>query len=168
MGSIVCVEASAEQGSWVAGILEQRGHTVTRVTGEGEAAPLLDTPSDLWLIDGDLAGSALRLVARLRKLGSKEQLPILFVAARDTEDAVLRAHAAGANEVLTPPLSRAQLIMRVKRLLDARVPTGLTSPSNWAWVISTPGATESRAAWAAVGTRWCSRRATSARTRRSR
>ena len=39
MGSIVCVEASAEQGSWVAGILEQRGHTVTRVTGEGEAAP---------------------------------------------------------------------------------------------------------------------------------
>ncbi|MEZ6184737.1 MAG: protein kinase [Planctomycetota bacterium] len=128
MGSIVCVEASAEQGSWISGILEQRGHTVTRVQGEAEAAPLLDSPTDLWVIDGDLSGSALRLVARLRKLGSAEQLPILFVAARDTEDAVLRAHAAGANAVLTPPLSRAQLIVRVKRLLDGRVPRAPETP----------------------------------------
>ena len=121
MANVVCVEGNPEQGAWIAGVLERRGHRVARVYGEGEAAAILNESVSLWIVDGGLRGSALRLVARLRKQWTAEQLPILFLAARDTEDAVLRAYAAGVSAVLTPPLTQAQLSVRVKRLLASRV-----------------------------------------------
>jgi len=120
MSTIVLVEANAEHGSWIASVLERRGHAVRRVCGEGEAAHYLTDPADLWIVDGELRGSALRLIPRIRKQWRADQVPILFLAGRDTEDEVLRAHAAGADAVLTPPLTQAQLIVRVKRLLDGR------------------------------------------------
>ncbi|MEZ6184758.1 MAG: protein kinase [Planctomycetota bacterium] len=122
MASIVCVESSPEQGAWIAAALGERGHDVTRVRSEDEAARLFDAHKDLWVVGGDHGGASLQLVARLRKLAGPEQLPILYVTARDTEDAVLRAHGAGASAVLTPPLSKAHLVVRARKLLEDRTP----------------------------------------------
>lgn len=116
MAKVICAESKSGQGPWVAAVLERRGHTVTRVQLEN-AAQALEQEAQLWVIDGDPCVPAFEFVSRLRKLGTSDQLPVLFLAPRDNEDTVLRAYAAGASSVLTPPLSRPQVIVQAQRLI---------------------------------------------------
>jgi len=118
MAEVICVESRSGQGPWVASALERRGHTVTRVHLES-AAQALEHEAQLWVIDGDPCAPAFEFISRLRKLGTTEQLPVLFLSPRDNEDTVLRAYAAGASGVLTPPLSRPQVIVQAQRLITA-------------------------------------------------
>ena len=68
--------------------------------------------------------SGLAVCAELRRLPATRRVPIVMLTARDDEDNITRAFAAGADDYITKPVKKYELIprlgahLRSKRLLD--------------------------------------------------
>jgi RNA polymerase sigma factor (sigma-70 family) len=82
---------------------------------------LLDKPptrlSDCILLDVQMPGvSGLQLQDRLSKLGNR--LPIVFLSGNADIPASVRAIKAGAEDFLTKPVAREQLLETIRRALD--------------------------------------------------
>jgi DNA-binding response OmpR family regulator len=85
---------------------------------------------DLVVLDVMLPGiSGLELLRRLRKAGN--EVPVLLLTARDTEQEIVEGLDMGADDYLTKPFSLPVLLARVRRLLrraareeDGEVSTG--------------------------------------------
>jgi len=78
---------------------------------------------DLMLLDLDLPGtSADHALAEVRHLiEGPEQLPVLLLAGDGACDARRRALASGVRDFVTKPLDRAELLLRVRNMLHARL-----------------------------------------------
>ncbi|WP_119292370.1 HD domain-containing phosphohydrolase [Azohydromonas sediminis] len=82
----------------------------------------LEAPVDLILLDLNMPRlDGFAVMAQLRSLREPLLPPILVLTAQRGRDHLLRALAAGARDFVSKPFDRAELVMRVRNLLDAHL-----------------------------------------------
>lgn len=97
--------------------LTNEGYAATSVHSAEEALSLQLDAYDLLILDvmmGPVSG--FRLTEILRKELDNE-VPVIFLTARDTEDDLLSGFGLGADDYITKPFSVNELIARVKAVL---------------------------------------------------
>ena len=99
------------------------GHTVVLVQNGEEAVDAFESHRpDLVLMDGQMPVlDGFAATRRMRELSAQQWTPILFVAAENDEDTIVRAFDAGADDYLVKPVHPAML--RAKLAAVARVHT---------------------------------------------
>jgi putative two-component system response regulator len=79
-------------------------------------------PVDLILLDLNMPHlDGYNVMAQLKALGDPLLPPILVLTAQRSHEHMLRALAAGARDFVSKPFDRAELLMRVRNLLDAHL-----------------------------------------------
>lgn len=105
-------------------ILEREGYIdLVPVTDPHEVvARTVEAPTDLIVLDLRMPGlDGLAVLARLQALHDRLLPPVMVLTAQREREAMLRALAAGARDYLCKPFDRAELVMRVRNLLDAHL-----------------------------------------------
>jgi diguanylate cyclase (GGDEF)-like protein len=113
---ILCVEdLLSTQPSLTPG-LRHCGHAVTACETAEEALILLERERpDTVILDVRLPGHDGHWAAReMRKTEAGRWIPILFVSSQGTEDAVMQAIEAGADDVLVKPVSGRLLLAKLR------------------------------------------------------
>lgn len=123
---IAMLEDDLAQASLVRSWLEAAGHTITHYA---LAADFLNSiklePFDLAILDWELPdGSGIETLQTLRKHEHNTQ-PILFATQRDSEEDVISALQAGADDYLVKPLRQGELLARIEVI---RRRAGIHSP----------------------------------------
>ncbi|MCL2041675.1 MAG: response regulator transcription factor [Bacteroidales bacterium] len=98
--------------------LEHEGYTVDTAGSAEEALALLQKRSyHLILLDIMMGGmSGFKMVELLRKEW-KDETPIIFLTARDTENDMLTGFSVGADDYISKPFSIKEVIARVKAVI---------------------------------------------------
>ena len=106
--------------------LENAGYSVDTAASAEEAMELLSPDHSLILLDVMMGGmSGFRMADHLRK-DLKNEVPIIFLTARDTENDLLTGFSAGADDYIAKPFSLHEVLVRVKAVLR-RSPTTETN-----------------------------------------
>lgn len=97
--------------------LENAGYEVHTAESAEEALHLLSPEHNLILLDVMLGGmSGFRMAERLRK-ELKNQTPIIFLTAKDTENDMLTGFSAGGDDYISKPFSLHEVLARIKAIL---------------------------------------------------
>jgi len=114
---IALLEDDADQAALVTLWLTDAGHEVTHfATGETLLAEVRQGRFDLFVLDWLLPGVAgIEVLRQLRAHGVT--LPVLFLTQFDTEEKVIEALEAGADDYVAKPALRGAFIARIKALL---------------------------------------------------
>jgi len=97
--------------------LESAGYTVDTAASAEEALALLSPQHALILLDVMLGGmSGFRMAERLRK-ELKNDVPIIFLTAKDTENDLLTGFSAGGDDYISKPFSLHEVLARIKAIL---------------------------------------------------
>ena len=114
---IALLEDDADQAALVTLWLTDAGHEVARFAdGEALLAELRQARFDLFVLDWLLPGiPGIEVLRRLRAQGVT--LPVLFLTQFDTEEKVVEALDAGADDYVAKPALRGAFVARVKALL---------------------------------------------------
>jgi len=101
--------------------LVAEGYAVrTAASGEEALASVAEQLPDLILLDVMMPGiDGFEVLRRLKADARFRSIPIIMVTALEDRESRLKALEAGAEDVFTKPVSRAELQMRVKSLLCA-------------------------------------------------
>jgi two-component system OmpR family response regulator len=89
-----------------------------RAVADGDAAlrAVADEPPDLIVLDVGLPGrDGFEVCRTLRERG--DQVPVIFLTARDGRDDVLQGFTKGGDDYLTKPFSLEELVARVRAVL---------------------------------------------------
>ena len=115
---IAMLEDDLEFGAAMQQWLEAGGHTVHHfASGKAIVREAARESFDLFLLDWhvpDLSGAEV-----LKWLREKQQstVPVLFVTSRDSEEDIVAALTAGADDYMIKPVRRMELLARVEALL---------------------------------------------------
>lgn len=103
----------------VARTLRRAGHNVLEA-GDGEEALrlALERRPDLVILDGAMPKVDGFEVARQLRRQFAGQLPVIMLTARNYERDVVEGLAAGASDYVVKPFSAADLVARVKAVLE--------------------------------------------------
>jgi len=103
-------------------LLEPEGYVVTEAeSGEEALLKLVEASWDLLLLDVNMPGlTGLEVLERIRQRHSAEELPVILVTALDYAFARQEGLALQANDFVTKPVDRAELLARIKGLLILR------------------------------------------------
>lgn len=97
--------------------LENAGYSVDTAESGEEALRKLTPDFDLILLDVMLGGmSGFALAERLRKQ-LKNNIPIIFLTAKDTENDMLTGFSAGGDDYISKPFSLHEVLARIKAVL---------------------------------------------------
>jgi DNA-binding response OmpR family regulator len=100
--------------------LENEGYEVSTASSAEDAIKCLSPECDLILLDVMMGGmSGFRFAEKLRKEGNN--VPIIFLTAKDTENDMLTGFSVGADDYISKPFSLKEVSARVKAILK-RVP----------------------------------------------
>ena len=103
--------------------LRREGFDVTRVASGEEALVMLDRrplPA-LVLLDVVMgATSGLEVCRHIKQSSSTSVIPVILLTALESKEDRMRGMQAGADDLLTKPVTRSALLERVSRLLRAR------------------------------------------------
>jgi DNA-binding response OmpR family regulator len=121
-GKILVVDDTEPNLRLLRALLTGAGYEVITAAGgvEGIAAATRENP-DLILLDimmPDLTG--FDVCQRLRALADTRQTPIVFLTALHEMEDHVRAVDVGGDDVLTKPINKLELLLRVKSLLRLR------------------------------------------------
>ncbi|SMF48121.1 DNA-binding response regulator, OmpR family, contains REC and winged-helix (wHTH) domain [Alteromonadaceae bacterium Bs31] len=111
------LEDDSAQAQRISGLLEKEGHAVLhRDLANSFVSDVLSQPVDLIILDWELPDkSGLEVLKGLRQeLESK--VPVLFTTQRDSEEDVVAALRAGADDYLVKPVGEAELLARIEAL----------------------------------------------------
>lgn len=79
---------------------------------------IVDERPDIILLDWMLpGGSGLELLRRLKRDENTEEVPVIMLTAKTTEDNVIQGLDVGADDYLTKPFAPRELIARIRALL---------------------------------------------------
>lgn len=96
--------------------LENAGYEADTAASAEEALAMLTPQHALILLDVMLGGmSGFQLAERLRRMGNN--VPIIFLTAKDTERDLLAGFSAGGDDYIAKPFSLQEVLARVKALL---------------------------------------------------
>ncbi len=103
-------------------ILVQQGYRVELAEDGGAALRAIEAgPPDLVLLDVSMPGmDGFEVCRRLRAGADTAAVPIILVTALADRERRLEGIAAGANDYLTKPIDRPDLLLRVKNVLAMR------------------------------------------------
>lgn len=103
-------------------VLEPRGYDVQLCASGIEALEVIRRGQpDLVLLDVNMPGTdGLEVCRRLRANPETASLPIILVTAMTRREERLEGIAAGANDYLTKPIDRPELLLRVRNALQLR------------------------------------------------
>ncbi|MBC7226060.1 MAG: response regulator [Thermoflexales bacterium] len=124
MARILVVDDNADLLQMIRMLLEERGGHEVILSAEGEdgLAKARANPPDLAIIDVMMPGmNGYEVCRQLRKNPATAQIPIIILTARGQPVDRETALAAGADEYIAKPVTMAELLERVNRLLTARV-----------------------------------------------
>jgi DNA-binding NarL/FixJ family response regulator len=130
LGALLIVDDDAAFREFVRSLLGRIGHPIVEATDGDEAleAGLAERPS-LVVLDIDLPGASGYEICRALRDAYGEDLPIIFVSGRRTEQLDLVAGLLiGADDYLVKPFEAAELLARVRRHLS-RAPHSLNGGS---------------------------------------
>ncbi|MDR0714148.1 MAG: response regulator transcription factor [Bacteroidales bacterium] len=103
--------------------LANEGFQVTCAHSAEEALKKLTPLHALILLDVMMSGmSGYKLAEKLRR--EKNQIPIIFLTAKDTEDNMLEGFSAGGDDYISKPFSVKEVIARVKAVLKRQPSSG--------------------------------------------
>lgn len=106
--------------------LESEGYVVDTAVSAEEAFRILSPEHNLILLDVMMGGmSGFRMAGRLRN-ELKNQTPIIFLTAKDTENDLLTGFSVGGDDYISKPFSLHEVMARVKAVLRRTDPE--TSP----------------------------------------
>jgi PAS domain S-box-containing protein len=123
---VLIIDDDALTSSDIAATLRASGYEV-EIVHDGPAALVVSQKiePDIILLDLVLPSmTGIAVCAELRRLPLTRRVPILMLTARDDEDNITRAFAAGADDYITKPVRKYELVprlgahLRSKRLLD--------------------------------------------------
>lgn len=120
---ILIVDDEAVNRRVLENYLSSCGYQSDQASGGKQALQMLENPYDLVLLDLMMPGiSGYEICRMLRQKKQPHELPVLFLTARNQVTDLAEAFAVGANDFITKPVSRAELLARVEThlsLLDA-------------------------------------------------
>ncbi len=97
--------------------LENAGYEVDTAESAEEALHILSPDHHLILLDVMLGGmSGFRMAERLRK-DLKNNTPIVFLTAKDTENDMLTGFSTGGDDYISKPFSLHEVLARIKAIL---------------------------------------------------
>ena len=130
MADILLAEDDADVRKWVAVALESEGHSV-RVAPDGEAAleAFRARRPDLLVLDVMMPRKDGLEVCRAVRAGDPA-LPVLMLAARNTEKDKLAGFGVGADDYVTKPFSMGELFARVAALLRRGALVARSAPAS--------------------------------------
>ena len=116
MTKILVVEDEASFSEALSYVLSKEGFDVVVAdTGDGAIAEFEKTGADLVLLDLMLPGLSGTEVCR--QLRAKSSVPIIMLTAKDTEVDKVVGLELGADDYVTKPYSKAELVARIKAVL---------------------------------------------------
>jgi len=129
---ILIVDDESLNREWLEIMLKLEGYMITSAAS-GEAA--LDSverdPPDLILLDVKMPGmNGNKVVGKLKHNPDTKSIPVIMVTALDSRDSKLAAFSLGAEEFLTKPVDRAELLLRVRNMLRLKDYSDLLSEYN--------------------------------------
>ena len=96
--------------------LANEGFNITVAASAEEASKKLTSEHSLILLDVMMSGmSGYRFAEELRK--ASNNIPIIFLTAKDTENDMLTGFSVGADDYISKPFSIKEVIARVKAIL---------------------------------------------------
>lgn len=124
MARILVVDDNADLLQMIRMLLEERGGHEVILSAEGEdgLAKARATPPDLAIVDVMMPGmNGYEVCRQLRQNPATSQIPIIILTARGQPIDRETALAAGADEYIAKPVTMAELLERVNRLLTSKV-----------------------------------------------
>lgn len=117
------VDHDASMRQAIASVLVTAGYRAAQAASEEQALAVLadSEPVDLVVLDYILGGaSCITLCEKIRRLDDGAELPILVVSAASDSASHRSAIDAGADDFLTKPVHRGELLLRIRSLLQFR------------------------------------------------
>ncbi len=128
MTKILVVEDEASFSDALSYVLGKEGYEVTVAdTGDGAIAVFDKFGADLVLLDLMLPGLSGTEVCK--QLRSRSNVPIIMLTAKDTEVDKVVGLELGADDYVTKPYSKAELVARIKAVLRRRGDTDVSDSS---------------------------------------
>lgn len=115
---VLVVDDDPDMAAYLGRLLQQEGMTVeTAADGEAGVASIKAAPPDLVLLDVMMPGaSGFEICRQLKGDEATALIPVVLVTSLEDSDSRVRGIEAGADDFLSKPVKREELIARVKTL----------------------------------------------------
>jgi class 3 adenylate cyclase len=115
---VLVVDDDPDMAAYLARLLESEGHAAETVNnGDAAMVYVMSTPPDLILLDIMMPGTdGFEICARLKADTATAMIPIVLVTALEDQQSRVRGIKAGADDFLSKPVHREELIARVETL----------------------------------------------------
>jgi two-component system, OmpR family, phosphate regulon response regulator PhoB len=120
MSTILVVEDDAAVRSLLVFLLKRDGHALVEAeSGQEARAAVIKQVPDLVLLDRMLPDvDGLEMLRDWRRQSTTAQLPIIMLTARAEEDDRVEGLRSGADDYVTKPFSRTELLLRIQKLIQ--------------------------------------------------
>lgn len=100
--------------------LEGAGYEVDTASSAEEALDMLGPQHDLILLDVMMGGMSGFAMAKKLRTELKNDIPVIFLTAKDTENDLLTGFSAGGDDYIPKPFSIHEVLARVAAVLRRR------------------------------------------------
>lgn len=97
--------------------LENAGYTVVTASSAEEALNLITPDCSLILLDVMMKGMSGFKMAKILRNEKYNNVPIIFLTAKDSENDLLTGFSAGGDDYIAKPFSLQEVLVRIKALL---------------------------------------------------
>lgn len=119
--------------------LEGAGYEVDTASSAEEALDMLGPQHDLILLDVMMGGMSGFAMAKKLRTELKNDIPVIFLTAKDTENDLLTGFSAGGDDYIPKPFSIHEVLARVAAVLRRRKSPAKDTEANENKIVSLGG-----------------------------